>query len=83
MVDALGNLIGFVLSEGNAADITHAQPLLSVLTITRSVVNGDKGYDSKDFVEWLKAKGAIPNIPRRSNNKEQREYDWWLYKERT
>jgi len=32
-------------------------------------------------VDWLKALGAIPNIPSRETNKVQRECDWWEYKE--
>jgi len=82
-VDGIGNPIGFLLSPGNEADISHAQPLLEPLvSIDGTVVNADKGYDSKDFVQWLESKGAIPNIPSRETNKVQRECDQWLYKER-
>ena len=82
VVDALGNPLHLLLSAGNETDIRNAPPLLCTLSIGGSVVNADKGYDSKDFVEWLKSLGAIPNIPSRETNKEERECDWWLYKER-
>ena len=82
VVDALGNPLKLLLSEGQESDIRNAPPLLCTLSINGSVVNGDKGYDSKEFIEWLELYGAIPNIPSRETNKEQRECDWWTYKER-
>ena len=82
-MDGIGNPIGFLLSPGNESDIRHAQPLIEQLvSIEGSIINADKAYDSKGFVEWLKSKGLIPNIPSRETNKEQRECDWWQYKER-
>ena len=81
-VDALGNPIQLFLSAGNEADISNAPPLLCTLSIDGSIVNADKGYDSQPFVDWLKSLGAIPNIPNRETNKNQRECDWWMYKER-
>jgi len=72
-----------LLSPGNDADISHAIPLLEPLEcIDGTIVNADKGCDSKDFIKWLKSKGAVPNIPSRVSNKEQRECDWRQYKER-
>ena len=82
MVDALGNPLKLLLSEGQESDIGNAPPLLCTLSLGGSLVNADKGYDSKDFVKWLQSLGAIPNIPSRETNKEQRECDWWMYKER-
>jgi hypothetical protein len=43
-----------LLSEGQESDIGNAPELLSTLTLTGTVVNSDKGYSGKDFVEWLK-----------------------------
>ena len=82
VVDALGNPLHLLLSAGNDADISSAIPLLCTLSIDGSIVNVDKGYDSKTFVDWLKSLGATPNIPSRKTNKEQRDCDWWAYKER-
>jgi len=55
---------------------------LCTLSINGSIINTDKGYDSQEFIDWLKSLGAIPNIPSRETNKTQRECDWWVYKER-
>jgi len=82
VVDALGNPLHLLLSAGNEADISNAPPLLCTLPIKGSVINADKGYDSQPFVDWLTSIGAIPNIPSRETNREQRECDWWMYKER-
>ena len=45
-------------------------------------VLADKGYDSNDFIENIKAIGAVPVIPPRCNRDELRGYDHHLYKER-
>ena len=86
MVDALGNPINLLISAGNEADISHAEPLfepiLQTLSINGTIVNADKGYDSKAFVDFLESHGAIANVPSRKSNKVQRECDWWMYKER-
>ena len=43
---------------------------------------GDKGFDSKKFIDAIEAKGAQAVIPCLSTRKEQRDYDDVLYKER-
>ncbi len=45
-------------------------------------VIGDKGFDSKKLVDYLKGRGAEAVIPPRSNLRDQREFDRHLYKER-
>jgi transposase len=40
----------------------------------------DKGYDSDAIVEMAKEAGMEPVIPPRSNRKEQRRYDEYLYR---
>jgi transposase len=42
----------------------------------------DKGYDSDDFREALKARGTEPCIPPRRNRKAPRDYDKALYRKR-
>ena len=42
----------------------------------------DKGYDSDVFLAWLKEHDIKAVIPPKANRKEQRDCDWWLYKER-
>jgi transposase len=58
------------------------EPVISAYTIDGTAINADKGYDSKDFVDWLESKGITPNIPSRKTNKKQRKYDKHQYKER-
>lgn len=43
---------------------------------------GDKGYDSDEFVDAIKAEGAVAVIPPRENRIQQREYDKEQYKDR-
>ena len=45
-------------------------------------VTADRGYDSIDLEEQLKAQGCTVVIPSRKTNKVQRDLDWHLYKER-
>lgn len=47
-----------------------------------SYVLADKGYDSKDFVNAIEAKGGIPVVPSRRNAKHPRSYDKHVYKDR-
>jgi transposase len=44
-------------------------------------VIGDKGYDSDEFVDAIKAEGAVAVIPPRENRIQQREYDKEQYKD--
>jgi transposase len=80
MVDALENPVKFVLSQGNDHDITSAEELTG--DIENTAVFGDKGYDSKKFIDFLNAKRCVAIIPSRSNSKEKREIDNHGYKER-
>lgn len=80
VVDALGLPIKFILTGGQAADITQAIPLM--VGISAQACLADKGYDSDDFLAWLKAHGIAAIIPPKANRKEQRDCDWWHYKER-
>jgi len=40
----------------------------------------DKGYDTDAIVEMAKEAGMLPVIPPKSNRKEQRKYDEYLYR---
>jgi transposase len=42
----------------------------------------DKGYDSDTFLAWLKEKGIKAVIQPKFQRKEQRDCDYWHYKER-
>lgn len=80
MVDALGNPLDFILTGGQAADITQAYILVEGVKATYALM--DKAYDADKLIEQLKGQGIIPVIPPKANRKEPREYDKHVYKER-
>ncbi len=79
-VDALGNPVRFLLSEGQASEYTLANELISGLQADYVIT--DKGYDSDSFVEAIHTGGAEAVIPPRGNRKSLRNYDKILYKDR-
>lgn len=79
-VDALGNPVRLILSEGQASDYTKADDLIA--GFSADYVIADKGYDSDTFVLSVQNISAQAVIPPRSNRKELRDYDQELYKER-
>lgn len=80
-VDALGNPVRLLLSEGQKADITYAPALLNELDF--QAVLADKGYDSDNFLQLIAQEHqAQAVIPPKKNRKQQREYDRHLYKQR-
>ena len=79
-VDALGNPLRFTLTGGQQHDITQADTLIN--GYESEFVIADKSYDADDFRQTIKASGAEPVIPSRSNRKEPYSYDKHLYKER-
>lgn len=70
LTDALGNPLKFILTGGQRNDITQAIPLLEQ-TINAFVI-ADKGYDSNDFIEFLKIKNCTPVIPSKKQKKTSR-----------
>lgn len=79
-VDALGNPVRFILTGGQAADITQGEALIEDLP-TDAVI-ADKGYDSDALVSRVESGGAEAVIPPRSNRKAPRTIDGHLYKHR-
>ena len=80
-VDALGNPIGFHLTEGQACELDGADVLLPQLAA--DTVIADKGFDAdKRVLDPLKQAGKQAVIPPKANRKVQREYDKELYKAR-
>ena len=80
-VDALGNPIGFHLTEGQACELGGADVLLPPLQA--KTVIADKGFDAdKRVLDPLLKAGKIAVIPPKANRKVQREYDKDLYKAR-
>jgi len=82
ITDALGNPLDFVLTGGQASDIGQADTLLEMTPEGAQAFVGDKGYDSDAFVQAIEARGLEAVIPPRSNRKDGRECDWFVYKER-
>jgi transposase len=81
VVDVLGRLAAAIeLTPGNVSDITTAPGLLENLEDTAVV--GDKGYDSREFRDTLRAQNCEPCIPARSNVLNPEAYDTELYRAR-
>jgi transposase len=80
LVDALGNPVEFILTGGQQADVTQAEPLM--LGHKADALIADKAYDSDAVVAAAKRQGAEAVIPSKKNRKVPREYDKHLYKDR-
>ena len=80
LCDARGNPLRLVLTPGNVADCTQAEPLLKDIG-TVSVL-ADKGYDTDTIVELITNNGANVVIPPKANRLVQRLCDFALYCER-
>jgi transposase len=78
--DGLGNPTRILLSGGQEADITYAEPLIEGQRFGAGI--GDKGYDSDRLVKVIESQGAEAVIPPKKNRKEPRAYDKHIYKER-
>jgi transposase len=79
-VDGKGEPTKLILTGGQESDIKQAAALIEGQKF--KAVIGDKGYDSDELVDAIKAKGAEAVIPPRENRIEQREYDKEQYKDR-
>lgn len=80
LVDALGQPLRFILTDGQANDCTQAAPLLE--NVTTEAVLADKGYDTDKVLAQVEQLKAIAVIPPKTNRKVQRAYDRELYKQR-
>ena len=80
LCDALGNPVDFILTPGNNHDVTEAINLTKNLRNTKLIA--DKGYDSQDFIDFLKENNCEYVIPPRSNRTTPRDYDKFIYKAR-
>jgi transposase len=80
LVDALGNPVKFILTGGQEADVTQAEPLMKGHHADAAIA--DKAYDSDAVVAAAKRQGAEAVIPSKKNRKVPRDYDEHLYKER-
>ena len=78
VVDALGNPLNVILTEGQVHDVTQAPRLLYSATSTS--VLADKGYDSDAIVAEIESHGSQAVIPPRRGRCIQRPYDRHLFK---
>jgi len=62
-----------LLTAGQASEYGQANALIE--GFNTDFVLADKGYDSNDFIENIKAIGAVPVIPPGCNRNELRGYD--------
>ena len=83
-VDAHGNPIRFIITDGVTHDVKAAPDLIDTLDLSDVVVlAADKGYDSQCFREKVEESQTLANIPRKRNTKLSNEHmDWHLYKSR-
>ena len=78
MVDALGNLVRFVLLPGQRHDVIAASSLL--LGVEFGALIADRAYDSDQLRDELQARGVTAVIPPRSNRVKPIAYDTEMYK---
>src|SRR5262249_20021876 len=73
LVNGLGLPVELKLTPGQSADITEAEALLEGHEFEAAI--GDKGFDSKKFIDYIENRGAQAVIPPRSNLKNHRPFD--------
>ena len=83
-VDAHGNPITFILSDGTTHDVKVAPDLVDKVNLSNTeVLCADKGYDSDALRAHIEQAGTRDNIPRKRNTKSSNDHmDWDLYKAR-
>lgn len=81
-VDAYGLPIDFEITGGEVHDCKVALEFFAKLPDADYMI-ADKGYDSEELREIVRAKKSVPIIPRKSNSKTGNDdIDWGLYKYR-
>ena len=81
-VDAHGNPISFIVSDGTTHDVKVAPDLVDNIDLSDTdIICADKGYDSDALRKHIKRAGSFDNIPRKQNTKlDNKHMDWDLYK---
>ena len=67
LVDALGNLVRFVLLPGQAHDLKGVEPLIEGACF--GALLGDKAFDANWLLAELDERGAMAVIPPKANRK--------------
>ena len=78
LVDALGNLVRFLLLPGQAHDVKGVAPLIKDLSF--DALLADKAFDADWLLQDLDQRGAAAVIPPKANRKTKRYYDADVYK---
>ena len=78
LVDALGNLVRFVLLPGQAHDLKGVEPLIEGVCF--GALLGDKAFDANWLLAELDERGAMAVIPPKANRKIARVYDKVMYR---
>lgn len=78
LVDAVGNLVRFLLMPGQTHDMKGVAPLIR--NISFDALLADKAFDADWLLEELDERGASAVIPPKSNRKRQRNFDKEAYK---
>ncbi len=83
-IDAHGNPITFILSDGTTHDVKVAPDLIDKIDLSETdVLCADKGYDSDALQVHIKQAGCFNNISHKQNTKSTNNHtDWHLYKSR-
>ncbi|KLU73092.1 MAG: hypothetical protein RHS_1093 [Robinsoniella sp. RHS] len=75
IVDAYGNPVYFMISEGQRNDINFAIPLLKHVNLKGNNILADRGYDSDKLIDYIYEQGGEPTIPSRKGAKFERHCD--------
>ena len=78
--DALGNPLRWLLTAGQAHDLTQAPMLIAGFAVEQVIA--DTAFDSNAFLELINANGAEAVIPPSSTRVRQRSYDRHANRER-
>lgn len=78
LVDALGNLVRFVLLPGQRHDSVGVAPLLHGLVLDALIA--DKAFDSDALRTELNERGALAVIPSNGSRAQKIPYDHEMYK---
>ena len=78
LVDALGNLVRFVLLPGQRHDSVGMEPLLHGVALGALI--GDKAFDSNWLRTELNERGVLAVIPPNASRAEKLPYDKEMYK---
>ena len=78
LVDALGNLVRFLLLPGQVHDMKGVAPLIRGISF--DALLADKAFDADWLLQDLYQRGATAVIPPKAKRKIQRNYDVEVYK---